>query len=60
MVSNIPEEKLHSIGQDVLCPSVLSDLVTPWTVAHRAPLSMGTLQTGMLEWVAMPFSRGPS
>ena len=26
---------------------------TPWTVAHQAPLSM-------LEWIAMPFSRGSS
>ena len=28
--------------------------VTPWTVAHQAPLYMGILQTKMLEWVAMP------
>ena len=27
--------------------------VTPWTVAHQAPLSMGTLQARILEWVAM-------
>ena len=32
---------------------------TPWTVAHQAPLSMGILQT-ILEWVAMPSSRGSS
>ena len=30
---------------------------TPWTVAHQAPLSVGILQAGILEWVAMPFSR---
>ena len=33
---------------------------TTWTVAHQAPLSMGILQAGILEWVAMPFSRGSS
>ena len=31
-----------------------------WTVAHQASLSMGVLQARILEWVAMPFSRGPS
>ena len=33
---------------------------TPWTVARQAPLSMGTLQARILEWVAMPSSRGSS
>ena len=33
---------------------------TPWSVARRAPLSMGTLQARILEWVAMPSSRGSS
>ena len=28
--------------------------VTPWTVAHQTPLSMGILQTRILEWVACP------
>ena len=32
--------------------------VTPWTVAHQAPLSMGTLQAKVLERVAMPPSPG--
>ena len=35
-------------------------LATPWTVAPQAPLSMGILQARILEWVAMPFSRGSS
>ena len=35
-------------------------LVTSWTVAHQAPLSMGILQARTLEWVAMPTSRGSS
>ena len=33
---------------------------TPWTVAHHTPLSMGILQARILEWVAMPSSRGSS
>ena len=33
---------------------------TLWTVAHQAPLSMGILQARILEWVAMPSSRGSS
>ena len=34
-----------------------STLATPWTAACQAPLSMGILQPGILEWVAMPTSR---
>ena len=33
---------------------------TLWTVAHQDPLSMGILQARVLEWVAMPSSRGSS
>ena len=33
---------------------------TPWTVAHQALLSMGIVQTRILEWVAMPSSRDSS
>ena len=32
----------------VLSHSVVSDCVTPGTIAHRAPLSMGLLQAGTL------------
>ena len=35
-------------------------LVTPWTVAHQVPLSREILQARILEWVAMPSSRGSS
>ena len=38
------------------CPS----RATPSTVARQAPLSMGILQARILEWVAMPSSRGSS
>ena len=43
----------------VLC-LVVQSCLTPWTVAHQAPLSMEILQARMLEWVAMPSSRGSS
>ena len=33
---------------------------TPWTVVSQAPLSMGILQAEILEWVAIPFSKGSS
>ena len=38
--------------------SCLILFVTPWSVAHQALLSI--LQTGILEWDAMPFSRESS
>ena len=31
---------------------------TLWTVAHQAPLPTGVLQARILEWVAIPSSRG--
>ena len=31
--------------------------VTPWTVAHQAPLSTVILQARILEWTAISFSR---
>ena len=41
----------------MLSPSVVSDSVTPRTVGHQAPLSMGILQARILEWVAVPSFR---
>ena len=38
--------------------SVMSDSLSPWTVACYASLSM--VQARILEWVAIPFSRGSS
>ena len=40
--------------------SLVQLFATPWTVGHQAPLSMGILQARILEWVAIPFSRGSS
>ena len=34
--------------------------MTSSTIGHQAPLSMGILQAGILEWVAMPFYRESS
>ena len=47
----------------VLCAYSLSGVrlfVTSWTITSQAPLSMGILQARILEWVAMPSSRGSS
>ena len=49
----------HVLG----CASSLSRVwlfVTPWTVGRQAPLFVGIHQARILEWVAMPFSRGSS
>ena len=46
-----------------VCAQLLSHVwlfVTPRTLAHQAPLSMGILQARILEWVAMPSSMGSS
>ena len=42
----------------VLGRSTVSSSVIPWIVARQSPLSMGILQAKILEWVAMPSSRG--
>jgi len=42
------------------CFSFIQLFVTPWTVAHQAPLFMGILQARTLDWVAMPSSRRSS
>ena len=51
----------HSPMAIVLCVlSRFSLYETLWTVASQAPLSMGIRQGRILEWVAMPSSRGSS
>ena len=40
------------------CFSRVRLFVTLQTVSHQAPLSIGILQARILEWVAMPSSRG--
>ena len=40
--------------------SCVQFFATPWSVTHRAPLSMGILQARKLEWFAVFFSRASS
>ena len=56
LTASVGWEFLYRIA--VLC--LVQFFATPWTVAHQAPLSMGILQAGILEWVAMPCSRRSS
>ena len=55
-------KKLHLLSwlhACVLSPfSCVRVFVTPWTIAHKAPLSMGILQARTLESVAMTCSSG--
>ena len=37
---------------------MFNSFITVWTVAHQAPLSMGFFQARILEWAAIPCSRG--
>ena len=55
----INHKRIHKKDHTVLC-SVTRLCPNPCTVACQAPLSMGILQARILEWVAMPSSRGPS
>ena len=48
------------VSMAVLSCSVESNSAIPWTAACQAPLSMGNIQARVLEWVAMPSSRGLS
>ena len=49
----IPHMYAHMLSHVWLC-------VTPLTVVHEIPLSMGSLQARILEWVVTSFSRGSS
>ena len=45
---------------ECVCVQLLSHawlFVTPWTVAHQAPLTVGFSQARILEWVAISFSQ---
>ena len=51
-----------NLGKISHCAESLSHVqffATPWTLGHQTPLS-GILQARMLEWVAMPSSKGSS
>ena len=57
---------MHLTKKEILCYNLLGCfrrvwlLATLWLVAHQAPLIHGILQARILEWVAMPSSRGSS
>ena len=40
-----------------LCPTLCDPMNC---IAHQAPLSMGIVQARILEWIALPSSRGSS
>ena len=53
----VKKQQLETYGkQSVMClvTQLCLTLVTTWTVAHQASLSMGILQARMLDWVACP------
>ena len=50
----------HMCGCFQLSDLMDCTLCDPWTVAPKAPLSIGILQARILEWVAMCSSRGSS
>ena len=55
--------RLYSTGPCAALGLVAQSCLTlcdPWTVAHQVFLSMGILQARILEWAAMPSSRGSS
>ena len=62
------EAKLKNCSLDIeacTCIQLFPVLCDPmdrgaWQAIVQAPLSMGMLQARILEWVAMPFSRGSS
>ena len=59
----IPGPGLLQLGSAylvVFSRSVVSNSAIPRAVARQASLSMGILQAGILEWTAIPFSRGSS
>ena len=47
-------------AQELSCFSPVWLFVKLWTVAHQAPLSMGSSRQEHWEWVAMPSSKGSS
>jgi len=57
----IPTHCFEPMAACVLsCFSRVQLFVTPWTVAWQATLQAGILQARILEWVAIPSSRGSS
>ena len=67
MIKNSPPDKWLDFPYSRMCAhltlccaeslSCVWLFVTQWSAAHQAPLFMGILQAGVLEWVAMLSSR---
>ena len=55
---NLPLDKNEIVK--VLVTQLCLTLVTPKDCSHQALLFLGILQARILEWVAIPFSRGAS
>ena len=58
-----PSGRSSLVPASVCVPSLFSHVwlcATLWTVAHQVPLFMRFFQARILEWVAMPSSRGSS
>ena len=55
-----PHGQRSLVGYCPQCPKKLDCVIKHGTGAHQNPLSMGTIQARILEWVAMPSSRGSS
>ena len=47
-------------NESVSCSVVSDSFVTPWTIAPPGSSVHGILQARLLEWVAIPSSRGSS
>ena len=58
IIFQLKKKKLELTRKSVSRSVVSNSLCPPWTVSHQAPLSMGILQARILEWVAVPFSKG--
>ena len=61
VLSRVAEYPVRYSRSFLFCAQSLSPvwlLVTTWTIARQTPLSMGILKARILEWVAMPSSRG--
>ena len=55
----VPLTQLSMWGLVVLVAQSCPTLCNPMDcIVHQAPLSVGILQARLLEWVAIPFSRG--
>ena len=60
MTLQFTELNISSAFHTDISPTSVQLFVTPWTAAHQAPLSMGILQSRILEWFAMPSPRASS